>query len=345
MQAADWAREEVGRAEVGDVRRTRRLEVLGTLMAERSSRSQSEICEEWAGQKAGYRFLAHEAVRPASILASHRRATEERMSRERVALAVQDTTTQHYSDHPATIGLGALKRATDRGLVAHTTLAVTPERAPPGILAQEVWARDPATVGKRARRKARPIAEQESRRWLTSLEAVIDGKAACPPTHRVSVGDREADVYDLFVVERPVGVALLIRAAWDRGVDGPPSHRWATVAPAPQLGTRTVEVPRRPGQLARTAEVALQAQPVTLRPPRARTGDGLPPVTITAPRVIETAPPSTRQAVRWIAQLGGFPARASDGDPGPTTLRRGFLHLADLTSMFCLLTHHRPNRG
>lgn len=460
MQAADWSREEFGRAELGDVRRTRRLEVLGTAMAERSSTSLTEICADWAEQKAGYRFFSNEAVRPESILASHRAATEERMSSEAVVLAVQDTTTLNYSHHPATIGLGALKRATDRGLVVHTTLAVTPERVPLGIVAQEVWARDPATVGKRARRKTRPIEEKESRKWLTSLEATIAVKATCPTTHLVSVGDREADVYDLFLVERPAGVDLLIRGAWDRGGEGPQSHLWATVAEAPRLGTRTVEVPRRPGQPARTAEVALHAQPVTLRPPCARTGDGLPTVTVTALWVIETAPPpdaeplewlllttlpvttaawantlvdwyccrweievwhatlksgckieerqldtarrlhrclavtsvvawrmlfasrlaragpdlpcsallttpewqalachslkvatppsdppSTRQAVRWIAQLGGFPARASDGHPGPTTLWRGFLHLADLTSMFRLLTPHRPNRG
>ena len=37
-------------------------------------------------------------------------------------------------------------------------------------------------------------------------------------TEIISVGDREADVYDLFVAERPVGVELLIRAAWNRRV-------------------------------------------------------------------------------------------------------------------------------
>ena len=45
-------------------------------------------------------------------------------------------------------------------------------------------------------------------------------------------------------------------------------------------------------------------------------------------------PPSLAQAVRWIAQLGGFLARAADGQPGPLTLWRGFQHLADLTSMY-----------
>lgn len=34
-------------------------------------------------------------------------------------------------------------------------------------------------------------------------------------------------------------------------------------------------------------------------------------------------PPTLRQAVRWIAQLGGFLARNRDGEPGLKTLWRG----------------------
>jgi hypothetical protein len=48
---------------------------------------------------------------------------------------------------------------------------------------------------------------------------VIGARAACPDTHFVSVGDREADVYDLFLVARPAGVDLLVRAAQDRKAD------------------------------------------------------------------------------------------------------------------------------
>jgi hypothetical protein len=48
-------------------------------------------------------------------------------------------------------------------------------------------------------------------------------------------------------------------------------------------------------------------------------------------------PPSVRQAVRWLAQLGGFLGRKSDGEPGPITLWRGLHRLRDLTSMWRLL--------
>ena len=47
-------------------------------------------------------------------------------------------------------------------------------------------------------------------------------------------------------------------------------------------------------------------------------------------------PPTVRQAVRWIAQLGGFLARKGDGEPGPITLWRGLHRLHDLTAMWRL---------
>ena len=46
--------------------------------------------------------------------------------------------------------------------------------------------------------------------------------------------------------------------------------------------------------------------------------------------------PSVRQAVLWIAQLGGFLARKGDGEPGPKTLWRGLQQLDVMTNMWRL---------
>ena len=47
-------------------------------------------------------------------------------------------------------------------------------------------------------------------------------------------------------------------------------------------------------------------------------------------------PPTLRQAVRWIGQLGGFIGRKSDGEPGPIVLWRGLLRLHDLAQAWNL---------
>ena len=52
-------------------------------------------------------------------------------------------------------------------------------------------------------------------------------------------------------------------------------------------------------------------------------------------------PPSLKQAVVWIAQLGGFLARKHDGFPGVKTLWRGLPRLHDIASTWKRL--HPPS--
>lgn len=55
-------------------------------------------------------------------------------------------------------------------------------------------------------------------------------------------------------------------------------------------------------------------------------------------------PPTVRQAVRWIAQLGGFLGRKGDGEPGITTIWRGWSRLTDLADLY-LITHPSKDTG
>jgi hypothetical protein len=56
-------------------------------------------------------------------------------------------------------------------------------------------------------------------------------------------------------------------------------------------------------------------------------------------------PPTIGEAVRWIAQLGGFLARQSDGHPGAMTLWRGLQRLNDIAASWQVFgPHHRARR-
>ena len=48
-------------------------------------------------------------------------------------------------------------------------------------------------------------------------------------------------------------------------------------------------------------------------------------------KVLPTKPPPIGDVVIWVAKLGGYLARKSDGPPGTITLWRGWKRLADLT--------------
>lgn len=108
-------------------------------------------------------------------------------------------------------------------MICHSTLAVTPERLPLGLLAQRNWVRDDATFSVLPLNKKRAIGDKESIKWLESVEALTIAREAAPQTTFVKVGDREADVYELFAMERAAGVELLVRASWNRVVDS--THR------------------------------------------------------------------------------------------------------------------------
>jgi hypothetical protein len=53
--------------------------------------------------------------------------------------------------------------------------------------------------------------------------------------------------------------------------------------------------------------------------------------------VAASKPPRLRQAVRWIAELGGFQGRRSDGEPGVTMLWKGLQHLVDIAAMYRIM--------
>jgi hypothetical protein len=212
---ADWAVTEFAAAELGDSRRTRRLVDLATTLAEQPSASLPDAYADPARLKAADRFYDNAACTPAAILDSHVQATSHRVRQLPLVLAVNDTALLDYTQHPATTGLGPLTTVHQQGLLMHTTIAITPERVPLGLLGQAIWERDAATSGQQPDQHDRPIEENESRKWLDRL-ALVNTAAACPATRFVPVGAAEADVYDLFLAERAATVELLGRAGQDR---------------------------------------------------------------------------------------------------------------------------------
>src|SRR2546427_6919770 len=300
LDATSWAVTECADAELGDLRRTQRLVQLAHVLAQRPGAALPEACGSGAMLKAAYRFFTNDDIVPDDMLQSHIEATYSRLDAVPLVLAVQDTTEANWTNLRATTGLGPLGCTACQGLLVHTTLAITPERVPLGLVAQQVWARDPDDIGKRARRKQLPISQKESQKWLASLDAVFSARDACPQTCFVSIGDREADVYDLLATPRPAGVELLIRASWDRCVSAPQRYVWATVEAQPVVEQLRLQVPRRGAQPAREATLALRFCRLTLCPPRHRKAEGLPAVTLWAVQVREVEPPAEGPPIEWL---------------------------------------------
>jgi hypothetical protein len=299
MPAAAWALAEVAAAALGDPRRTRRVATLLSDLAARPEAGIPAACATPAATKGAYRCLSNAAITADDLVASHIAATTARVAAEPTILALQDTTALDFTAHPSVAGAGPLAHPAQTGLWVHSVLAATVAGAPLGLLHQHRWARDPDAVGVRHTRRQRPTREKESQRWLDAQTATQQAVPADIPV--LTVADREADIYDLFALERPAGHDLLIRAAQNRCIGEEAHYLWAAVEAAPVGDVVPVAVGRRADRAPREALLTLRWVPVTLLPPRNRPDRAaLAPIPVVALLAEEPQPPADQPPIRWL---------------------------------------------
>ena len=126
-------------------------------------------------------------------------------------------------------------------------MALTPEGTPLGLMDVQCWARDSRSFGKHHQRKEKSIEQKESYKWLKSYQAAAEAQRQCPDTMIVSVGDREADIYELFelALEDPHGPKLLVRGEQDRLLADGQGHLWPFIEKQPLAGAYDLQVARR----------------------------------------------------------------------------------------------------
>jgi hypothetical protein len=272
---ADWTEEEFGRVQLFDERLKSRLFTLAADFFVQPGELIPQACSgSKAKTKAAYRFFQNGNVDMQTLLRPHIESTIDRLRAHRVILAVQDTTSFNYTAHPPE-GVGPIGDGKHSvvGLHLHDTMAFTPAGTPLGLLDVQCWARNPNDVGKKHRRKQLPIEEKESKKWLVSYRAVAEVQKICPDTMLVSVGDREADLYELFyeAAQDPSGPKLLVRAERTRSrkviEKDKKEELWKRMENEPVAGLIDVAVPRRGSRPARTAKLQVRFAEVKLNPP------------------------------------------------------------------------------
>ena len=116
----------------------------------------------------------------------------------------------------------------------------------------------------------------------------------------VSVGDREADIYELFLLAQkdPFNPKLLVRAESDRRIQDTNMCLWQYMESQPLAGERLLRIPRRNGRAARDARLEIRFAQVELRAPKHKPTLG--PLTVWAVYVTEVHAPSPKEAVEWM---------------------------------------------
>ena len=326
----EWVEQELKTANLGDKRLDARFRVLMDCLSRRPSVSIPTACGGETEMTAAYRFCANERVGAADVLAPHYSATLQRIQAERVVLLIQDTTELDVTrPEQQMVGAGPLNDEAHWGFYDHTTLALTPEGVPLGVIEADIWARNAAEFrqnkrlskqAKAKRRKQKPIVAKESHRWVEGYRLASRVANQAPETLVVSLADSEGDIYEYFAEAAPKkGIRKaewIVRACQNRSLPSAAEtgsrgqKLWEEVSATAVLHTCEVDVcknrpqshddrKRKQARSARTATVTIQAKRVQLKAPR-RPDASLPDVEVNAILVREVDPPAGEEPIEWL---------------------------------------------
>lgn len=269
LDTPNWAQNELGGAQLGDARLTRRLVSIAQTKGENPG---SPFLDAVAGDRAAsagyYRFVdapddSHISME--NILAPHRQRTLGRINGQKTVLCLHDTTDLNYATLTACEGLGVIGKnqtgTESRGLRLHTSYIVdAAEGVPLGIWNQRCYAPELKPEHKGKDPRYIPLEEKDTRRWVDSLVECMSRDEELAGTQVVHVMDREADFFDLFERWRaaPGQDQLIVRAKHNRKLvlpAGAPDRATANtkqeqkifeaVASQSPAGTVEVDIPRK----------------------------------------------------------------------------------------------------
>ena len=315
LDGEHWAEHEFGGAPLGDKRLSRRLVDSAKRQAEQPMRAFTAVAkEDWPAVKGYYRLIdqpADSAVTAENILRPHRERTLRRMLAQPTVLCIHDGTDVNFTTHPQTTGLGVIGTnqtgAQSRGLHLHSTLAVSTDGLPLGVLRTrfETPESKGATPGSAESKK--------SFRWIESLRDCATLAKSLPKTRVISVADREADFCELFAEhQRLPHVELVVRAKHDRRLPGDQGRLFEAVRATAPGGKVALEVTRqsaraktskrraRIGRRARTAELVLRYRRVELARDAKASQDAPKALPVTIVHAVERAPPSGEKPIEWF---------------------------------------------
>jgi hypothetical protein len=297
---------ELGRANLGDKRRSARLARMTEAVMERPGKSLPEMMGNEAALEGAYRFLSNDDIHARSILAPHIAATADRVAAAGVAYCVSDTTEFRFGGEDRD-GMGPLQ-GNGIGFLAHIALAVAADgsRLPLGILGVETIVRPDKPKKRRGTKKSRRADDSESKKWIqvaTEAEEAMGGRAQI-----VHLMDREADIYELLALLVARGSRFVIRVAQDRNAqdaDGV-GKLFELLENEKEVVTRQVPLSRRlrankqhPKRTGRLADLTLGSKTLTLRRPKSAPKTLPSVLTLNFVHAFEKHPPEGESSVDW----------------------------------------------
>jgi Transposase DNA-binding/Transposase DDE domain len=309
LDVVQWAQQQFGACQLGDVRRTRRAVRLATQMAADPDGSTPVQTEKWADLKAAYRLLDSDQVTFERLAQPHWRETCERSSG--VWLVLGDTTEINFGRYRQAEGLGPVGKNDGRGFLLHSGLMVDSQSEEVvGLAGQVIRHRRPKPKGEHYYQTLQR--DRESAVWGQLIEQIGQ-----PPegTTFVHVFDRGADNFEVFCRLLLTGNDWVIRAArLNRKVD---AHRELKdfLEELPAAGSYDLEVRATFKTPARTARLEVRHGATSLHAPHFRSPwlgkCGIESISMNVVTVREIDPPPGREPLSWVL-LTSLPVKNFD---------------------------------
>lgn len=307
-----------GHADLGDVRRTRRLVRTADLMCRRPGGTLPQKLNAPKDLRGFYRLVNRDEVTHGAIIEAHREIVWNRIEATKgPVLILHDATEMDFTSRESlSDDLGQIGNGNHRGYIVQNSLAVVPKtRQVLGLCNQVLHHRAtvPAneTIAQKRKRKSR-----ESLLWIHGVSPLINNEKL------VDVCDQGADTFEFLEHEVGSGRRFVIRAAYDRGIlvghgdaTSGSNHLRTYAAQLPEAGRWTLSVtsrvstksPKKKGKkkkvkrIARNAEMAVSFAPVQIKPPGKKNGNhGNTPLKVWVIRVWEVNPPKGQERLEWF---------------------------------------------
>lgn len=254
--------------DLGDIRRNERFVAIIENVTVQPGSSIPKQNESWYDTKATYEFFKNEQVSVSSLQKIIGEYGANQLKNLEEVLIVHDTSNISFNELQAE-GLGYLDSKLGRGIMCHSSIAVSPEGLPLSLIHQHTWTRPLENLEQSEKAKQRRAFEdKESYRWYQGITQV--NKLLDTGIKKVHVADREADIYELFFCAYETNTELLIRSHYNRNLsDG--SQLWEAVGAAKQKGEITLSIPDEKGRSPQPVKASVRYEPVEiLRPSKSK---------------------------------------------------------------------------
>ena len=288
-------------AQLGDVRRTRRLVALADALRRHPGGSLPDKLPAPQQLKALYRLCNRQEVTHEAVLVPHRARTLRLCGEHPTVLVIHDATELDYSKRRSLQELGQIGGpGRHRGYICHNSLAVLPEDGSVIGLCNQILHKRVPRPKKETKTQLRNRKSRMSLLWLA-------GVADLPADRRfVDVCDRGADTFEFLEHELRSGRRFVVRSSHSRRIEAGSDLTTKTflhlhLRAQPAWGHRSIKVPAQDGMPARETRLCVSAAAVRLVPPRAKKGlHGNEPLAVWTVRVWEPNPPPGPARLEWF---------------------------------------------